>query len=75
MARRKKRENGTTKKETVARINNRWFAATDTEFKNACAQATNKIPTKQIILPTTRQASKYRRKMGTAYHFAFAGGH
>jgi hypothetical protein len=71
MARRKKREKKDVKKETVVRINNREFAATDTIFKNACEQATIMIPTKQAIMPTTRQASKYRRKMGAAHFFAF----
>ncbi len=49
------------------RITNREFAATDHIFRNAC-QAVGE----EGILPTKRQASKWRMKRGIAYkdHFA-----
>lgn len=39
-------------------VSHREFAKSDTNFKKACAEAD--------IMPTTRQASKYRRGFGSA---------
>ena len=71
---RKARRNDKKKVEQkTARMTNAEFAATNTEFQDACRTARGLTKTGQMINPTTRQASKYRRKMGSAYFFAFAG--
>ena len=47
-------------KKPVVKLTNRQFAKEDKGFIDACVKAD--------IPPTIRQASKYRRKIGTAFN-------
>ena len=53
------------KEEKPKRVTNAQFAQKDKPFVDACQKVSQRIGKK--FLPTRRQASKWRRKMGRAY--------